>query len=65
LIVTYYLDFAHEQLSCLNRGDFLADDVPDQLAAIREKIDTLVDSPIHKFQSLASAAAIILPTYDL
>ena len=65
LIVTYYLDFAHEQLSYLNRGDFLACDVPDQLSAIREKIDSLVDSPIHKFQNLVSAASVILPTYDL
>ena len=64
IIVTYYLEFGHEQLRYLNGGNFLADAVPDELLEIREKINSLVDSPTAKFQDLISSAAIILPTYE-
>jgi hypothetical protein len=64
LIVTYYLEFGHEQLQHLNEGDFLADTTVDELAEIRDKVNSLVDSPTAKFQDLISSAAIILPTYE-
>ena len=64
LIVTYYLEFGHEQLRHLNEGNFLADTTVDELAEIREKVNSLVDSPTAKFQELISSAAIILPTYE-